>query len=408
MKIKTLFIVVLCSFSFLLMGQNKSPQVNLKFGKGLQVIAADSSSAIKMNIRFQSLLNTQRSLDTGADWETSFLIRRARLKFTGWALNQDLSFKVELGLSNKDISTKYDFGEVSGSPKLVLDAVMKYKVFKNLEIWAGQTKLPGNRERVISSQKLQFVDRSLVNSIFNLDREMTVQLHSKFKFGKSVIKPIAAWSFGDGRNTTIKNIGGFSYTGRLEWLPMGEFKSKGDYFSSDLKREGKAKLSLGITYNFNQGSPKQKQSGRFLINDDGDYLDNDLHTVFIDMMFKYKGFSMLGEFAHKSVAGAEYKRNNDLRQLLVDVDGRSYYTGNGISLQAGYLLKKNYELAFRYTQVMSDTEVSFGDTKEYTLGLSKYIIGHSLKLQTDVSLLDGGADWGDKTFRYRIQMEVGF
>ena len=113
------------------MGQIKTPQVKVKFGKGLQVISADSSTSFKLNLRFQSLLNTQRSLGANEDWEASFLVRRARLKFTGWALDQKLSYKVELGLSNRDISTKYDYGEVSGSPKLVLDAVMKYKIFKN-------------------------------------------------------------------------------------------------------------------------------------------------------------------------------------------------------------------------------------------------------------------------------------
>ena len=34
---------------------------------------------------------------------------------------------------------------------------------KNWELWAGQTKLPGNVERVISSGDLQLVDRSLLN-----------------------------------------------------------------------------------------------------------------------------------------------------------------------------------------------------------------------------------------------------
>lgn len=388
-------------------GQDKAPIVKLKFGKGLQVIAPDSSSSFKMNLRFQSLLNTQGSLGENSDWSTSFLVRRARLKFTGWALDKKLSYKMELGLSNRDISSKQDFNEVSGSPKLVLDAVMKYKILDNLEIWAGQTKLPGNRERVVSSQKLQFVDRSMVNSIFNIDRDMCIQLHSKFPLGKGVVKPIFAWSLGEGRNLTVENIGGFSYTGRLEWLPMGEFTSKGDYFSSDLKRESTPKLSLGATYNFNQEASKQKQAGRFLIDTDGNYLNNDLHTVFVDMMFKYEGFSVLGEYSYKSVAGAEYKRNNDLRQELVDADGRSYFTGTGYSLQAGYLFNKNYEIAARFTQVISDTDVSFSDAKEYTIGFSRYIIGHNLKLQSDVSFFDEGSGLDNKTLRYRIQLEVG-
>jgi hypothetical protein len=38
--------------------------------------------------------------------------------------------------------------------KIVLDAVLKWKVHQNWIIWAGQTELPGNRERVVSSHYL--------------------------------------------------------------------------------------------------------------------------------------------------------------------------------------------------------------------------------------------------------------
>ena len=63
----------------------------------------------------------------------------------------------------------------------MLDAVVKYAFSKNQQIWFGQTKLPGNRERVISSMALQFVDRSNVNSKFNIDRDFGVQLQTQPK-----------------------------------------------------------------------------------------------------------------------------------------------------------------------------------------------------------------------------------
>ena len=51
---------------------------------------------------------------------------------------------------------------------------------ENFELWVGQTKLPGNRERVISSANLQQVDRSLLNSRFNIDRDFGFQLRHHF------------------------------------------------------------------------------------------------------------------------------------------------------------------------------------------------------------------------------------
>ena len=385
--------------------RNQLPNAELKFGKGLQVLAADSSMALKIGFRFQSLFNSERSLADDAEWQSNFLIRRARLKFDGWAFNPNFVYKVELALSNRDLSSSSDFEVTSGAPKIILDAVAKWKFHKNFTLWVGQTKLPGNRERVVSSQKLQFVDRSIVNGTFTADREMGVQLRSKFKSGNMVIKPMASLSFGEGRNTTIANIGGSRVMGRVELLPMGEFTSKGDYFEGDLKRENTAKLALGASYSYNGGSSKQKTTGKFLVDEAGNYFENNVETFFIDMMFKYQGFAVMAEFADNKVVGEGV--NADFREALVDANGRSYFTGQGINTQISYLLQNNIELAARYSRIMPDTDVSFKGIKEYTFGLSKYVVGHNLKVQADVSLIDKTGDSHNK-LRYRLQTEFAF
>ncbi|MFT6936390.1 MAG: hypothetical protein ACJA1N_000686, partial [Saprospiraceae bacterium] len=214
-------------------------------------------------------------------------------------------------------------------------------------------------------------------------------------------------SLGEGRNITAKNIGGYHYIGRLEWLPMGEFTSKGDYVGADLKREKKPKLALAASYSLNQGASRQKQSGRFLIDTSENYLNNDLRTIFVDMMFKYQGFSLMGEYAHKIVSDKEIRAQEDLRLELLDAKGRSYYTGKGFNIQAGYLFDNNVELSARYTSVLPDTDVSFVGIDEYTFGVSKYIVGHALKIQGDVSLINE-ADALDNALRYRLQMEFQF
>lgn len=405
------FFTVLFMVSLFVVGlqaQNKQPNVSLKFGKGLKVTAADSSQHLKANIRFQSLYNAERSLGDGEEWDHKFMIRRARLKFSGWVINPKISYKMELALSNRDLGSKHDFDEANEAPKVVLDAVAKWKVHKNLSIWAGQTKLPGNRERVVSSQALQMVDRSLVNSIFNIDREMGVHLRGKFKAGKAVIKPIASFSFGESRNVTISNIGGFHYVGRLEVLPFGDFSSKGDYFGADLKREKAPKLALAATYSMNNGAARQKTTGRFLMDADENYLTHDLQTIFADMMFKYQGFSVMAEYAHKIVADQDARDSEDVRLAIVDAEGRSYYTGSGLNIQTGYLFKNNMEVSARYTTVTPDVVNSFDGTKEYTFGLSKYVVGHSLKFQGDVSLFNPADDTADNELRYRFQMEFQF
>jgi len=56
---------------------------------------------------------------------------------------------------------------------------------------------------------------------------------------------------------------------------------------------------------------------------------------------------------------------------------------------------------------MPDTEVSFAGVNEYTFGLSKYVVGHSLKIQADISLIDE-TGVSNNTLRYRLQTEFAF
>ena len=125
----------------------------------------------------------------------------------------------------------------------------------------GQVKqnLPGNIERVVSSANLQLIDRSLLNSKFNIDRDMGVQLRHKIKLGGNwITREKFSISQGEGRNITEGNIGGLQYTSRLELLPFGEFSSKGDYSQGDLKREKSIKAMFGFTYDINKNAVKNE------------------------------------------------------------------------------------------------------------------------------------------------------
>ena len=402
-----LFPIIFCEAS---LAQSKLESI---YKKGIEINAYTDSTKtkaifqLKPTFRFQSRFETAGDAAGNEKWESNFLIRRARLKFDGFVLTPNLMYKVELAFSPNDLRANNDFKETGGVTKVLLDAVVKWRFQKTLTLWVGQTKLPGNRARVISSQSAQLVDRSEVNSIFNIDRDIGVQLHGKFNAGTVIIKPIFSFEKGEGRNIFIKNIGGFSYTGKLELLPLGEFTNKGDYFESDLEREPKPKLALAASANFNQGASRENQTGVFLLDTAGEYMTNNLLTVFADAVFKYKGFSLYAEYAYKRILLKSGQSLSVSDSTIVSESGRTYETGQGISIQAGYLFKHNIELAARYTTVIPDWEKSFTGSTEYTLGLSKYIVGHKLKVQTDITLIDE-VNTTDYELRYRLQMEFAF
>lgn len=390
-------IVLLCSTLY---GQRV---IDSKFGKGIfNVIAADSSWSMKFAARFQTLYVGAVDLNDSLgpiNAESNFLIRRSRLKFDGFAFSPKLKYKMEFGLSNRDMSGVGP--ETKNTPRYILDAVVKWNFAGNWTLWAGQTKLPGNRERVVSSGNLQFVDRSLVNSKYNIDRDMGIQLRHHFTIGENfIVREIAALSQGEGRNITAGNIGGYDWTGRIEFLPFGKFKSKGDYSCSDLKREETPKLAIGITYDYHDRAVREHGNTKDFMYNNAGYYETDISTIFADLMFKYKGFSVMAEYAQKDAEDALAKNTDGT------LTGDRVYEGTGINVQMGYLFKNNLEVAGRVTNINPSDEIGGEPINMYTLGLSRYVVGHKLKVQGDVSYTT--EEGSDDNLMYRLQIDLHF
>ena len=402
MKISKLHIVVIifCAFTFL---STKAQTTNApKFGKGLfNLVGKDSSYTMKIGLRFQTLATSSWDASNGlSNQESSMLIRRSRLKFDGFAFSPKLKYKVELGLSNRDQSGASQF--TSNAPRYILDAVLKWNFAKNFVLWFGQTKLPGNRERVISSANMQQVDRSLLNSRFNIDRDIGFQLRHKFNLTDTfLVKEILSIAQGEGRNITTGNLGGYQYTTRVELFPFGDFTKKGDYKGSDLAFEENPKLSLAFAYDFNNDASKTRSNqGSYMFNDVGFYQTN-ISTYFIDAMYKHKGFSFMGEYAKRTAKDALAKNSDG------SLTGDEVQVGNGLNLQTGYLLSKTLEVSARYTNITLDKNITGkGAENQYTLGVSKFITGHQLKVQTDLSYTDIG--FKTNQLLYRLQVDIHF
>ena len=357
---------------------------NNRFGKGLiNVFAKDSSWSSKVAFRYQTRYEGNYDL-VDSDYTGRAFVRRARIKGNGFAFSPKITYKFEY-----DVANGY-----------VLDAVVKWNFTGNWTVWFGQTKLPGNIERVFSSQKLQLVDRSLLNSKFTLDRDAGAQLRHHFKLGNTfLVREIFAVSQGEGLNDKSKSTGN-GYTGRIELLPFGNFTKKGDYFAADLKREKTPKLMLSATYDFNQNAMLSRgQKGDYLIGD----LEN-LQTLFIDAHFKYQGFSFFGEYVDRKTSdGSPLLENSFVNGESID---ECYYTGESINLQLGYLMKNNWEIAGRYTNVNANDLYDNNDLNQYTIGFSKYVVGHNLKVQTDFSYTTEQGE-NDKLL-FRLQTEFNF
>jgi len=385
-KAKQYFFLLCVVLTSLVQAQEIS---DTKFGKGMiNFIAKDSSFSVKFAPRIQSRYQSQWDFDGEeyGDPDLNFIVRRARLKFGGFAFTPKLKYKMELGLSNRDISGASIYNK--NTPRYILDAVIMWNFHENFELWAGQTKLPGNIERVVSSANLQLIDRSLLNSKFNIDRDMGVQLRHKTKWGGNfVTREKFSISQGEGRNITVGNLGGIQYTSRLELLPFGEFSSKGDYSQGDLKREKSVKAMFGFTYDINNNAVKNRSNmGSYMTQSGGGLFETDIETVFIDGVVKYKGFALTGEYAHRDADTIEALEADGSTKT-----GAVVGAGSAINFQGSYLFKNNVEMTLRYTNVDFKEVTRLSDLQQITYGISKYVVGHSLKIQADLTFSQSDA-----------------
>jgi hypothetical protein len=240
----------------------------------------------------------------------------------------------------------------------------------------GQTKLPGNRQRINSSGDLQFPDRSIVNATFNIDRDFGLQGYYNNSINTFHYVIRGAISTGEGRNFNSTDRG-LAYTGRLELLPLGEFTNGGDYFEGDLAREPRPKLSVGLSYSSNKNSIRAGgQLGRFL------YAPRDMNTGMMDFLIKHNGWAL----------AIEYLRRRSPNPITENDEGdiRYVYAGHGQNFQGSYLFKNDYEIAARFSEVRPDAMIQEFEPRErnYTLGASKYLRGHRVKFQIDWTYFD--------------------
>lgn len=304
--------------------------------------------------------------------ETQAQVKRLRLRLDGYLYSPKLIYSIQLGF------TPYDTKVLpNGNNNFLRDAMICYKPSDEWNIGFGQTKIKANRARLNSSSALQFVDRSIVNSEFNPDRDFGFfGEYYKRLFADFNMAAKASVTLGEGRNWTTSKSKGFAYTGRLEIFPLGRFKSLGEVAEGDFQREQTVKFMLAGAFSYNNRANRlQGQNGTVM---PGGVM-RDLKQYYLDFILKYRGFAFYTDFMGRIC-------NNPLFASYPDL---FIYTGKGVNIQTSYIFKKNWEIAIRNSVLLPSEEVQpLAGYKYYnqsTVALTKYLIGHNLKVQADAS-----------------------
>jgi phosphate-selective porin OprO and OprP len=367
----------------------------INFDKGLGFFDPDSVFGLNIRFRMQNraAMNTISGSNLAPD-NFEATVRRLRLRFDGFVGNTDFTYYLQLSFSRGD----QDWDN-TGFPGIVRDAMVFYNFSPDFYMGFGQGKLPGNRQRVTSSGSQQFADRSAVNAIFNIDRDFGVMAYYNSGNEGFVYRVKTAISSGEGRNVLLTNPG-LAYTGRMELLPLGEFKKDGDFLEGDLYREKSPKVSLGATLSYNHRAVKSSgQRGTYLPD------EQNILSSFIDLIIKYNGWAIASEFASRDIT--------EQQVFIVDESLLYTFTGWGLNNQVSYVFPSNYEIAARYTYIEPGNTIKWFQNKQdiYTLGFTKYMPDHKNKLQLNISYHDNpGFNYasGAKQFwNIMFQIEMG-
>lgn len=401
--IKTFYTLLLACFPFWLMAQQAKLDKYI-MGEGLTFNGAKNYS-LKLNGFVQPFLESRSySNDSTNESYNRFRMRRLRLRLSGDVPEYKLDYRFQI-----DLSGISEVGDDAAS-NFLMDAWVAYNPIKQIQIKFGQSaSLTDNRELTMGSHTLQLPERSRLTSSFATIREFGVFASGNFKTGGgSYLRPFLAVTNGDGLNVFGKDHGGLKVGGRVDFLPFGLFTNFGQYRQADIVRELTPKLIVGVNYSVNNGmsSRRGRESGTIL------YLDNDRNESLpdftkygIDFLFKYKGFSMLGEFVKTTAtvpSDIVYRVRvdgstattfdvNGIQDVPNYVKGRMML-GEGYNIQAGYIYKKSYSIDARYTHLNADTYsflnngTFYNRPNYYTVGLSRYFSrNYGFKVQASLT-----------------------
>jgi hypothetical protein len=265
----------------------------------------------------------------------------------------------------------------------------------------GQTlTFANNREMTMMEGQLQFLERSLLSTQYAATgREFGMFLQSNFKLGNMILEPMLAVTSGDGRNSfgaspTDFDLGGLKYAGRLDWYVLGKFTDSNGQQVADVLGESKPKILIGAAASVNRGASHVtgEGHGNFLLYDGaGKNLLPDYRKLYVDVLAKYKGFSLLGEYvvATGKVAQETFKDVTGLTRIRPTEISQFLALGTGINGSVGYVWKQSIGVDVRYAFVegefASNPNSIVEQKSELALGLTKYIHEQHLKINAHVS-----------------------
>lgn len=355
-----------------------------ELGSGVNFQLNDGAYKFKLS----GMLQPYMAFENQGDLDTEYFLnsKRTYLNFGGSAAKEKVNFFFQMNFSQTNP---------------LLDAWINFNPVSSFNITVGQKQtMTNNREMLVMEDRLQYPDRSLLSTTFSSNgREFGLFLDYTLNFGNVAVIPQAALTSGDGVNSFGSDsrdvdLGGVKYGGRIDVYPLGQFTEGNRNQIEDLAHEPTPKLVIGGAGSYNDGASNSVGEGHadfILYNAAGEAQLPDYRQLYFDVLFKFKGFSALGEYVVATATNLDGTYTDPTGTALLMPTEISQYLALGTSwnAQVGYICKRGYGLDFRYTSVTPEFGENpnsvVSETTGWTIGGSKYFKGNALKIQAAIS-----------------------
>ena len=365
----------------------KKSGVKVGFGKkGFTLATTDGLFKTKIQWRFQGRYTFPERSDprnAGAfsdNEESTFELRRVRMKVGGHGYKPWIKYYFEVDW--QPTNTAYS---CCGDRTRLIDWRIMLEKYKWLKLRIGQWKINYSRERVDSSGKQTMVERSIMNRVFTIDRQVGMMLYGRVNPGTVLDTNYYLGIYSGSGRATINDDDNMMYMGRIQWNVFGrELKWR----QSDVKFHKKPTASVSYgAYTVKGRCTRWSSSGCGQVSGfdrastDGQYQVSGMQ---VGSAMKYRGWSWQHETHWKRIKDTEADAGGPDRE-------RNMFGGY---LQTGYFphylvpfVPKPLEVAFRYSHVDPNTDAGGDMRQEFTTGLNWFFAGHRNKLTLDASHL---------------------
>ena len=381
--------IILLSISYVYSQESERNNASFSLGDGISFSfnEGDYEFNIYGFIKPTYIYNDEKNYTADGEYSNvfrQFKSQNSNLFFTGFAKDEKLSFTIQMDYS-------------SSNP--LVEAFIGYHFNEKTSLYFGQMQVNHNNlEMTHNEDQLRFTNRGILSQTYTENGE-EFGLFFETSFGNQfVVNPTLAVTSGDGRNSFGEDSrdsdkGGVKFGSRINILPFGDFSIGNRLSTVDLMHEEKPKVQIGVAYSKNMGASNQVGDGHgdfILYDNSGDELFPDYSQLFFDLNLKYKGFSLVLEYADAFASGLDqiYTDPNAFNLLIPQQISEYLVVGDSQGIQFGYFTKNGISVDFIYESLNPEFDSYESSvlrkSSNMGVGISKYLAGNNLKIQASL------------------------